>query len=237
MIYYDHKHLSDRRSRWECSTFRVQSKLASREKTGMPRAAKRQGAEAEVRSFLGLPFTPATSFTCRPTRLRTISCKSTASYDFEPIYQAPAGVINPGERAKNEMSLNSNLWNSKENKKGCFSVTVFLLFCFSSRRPRRRSGFYHVQFPLEKFSFSWRQHLYGLFDLRLFFQGSRVKGHTYINGMLYNYLHEERAWAGCRRICQVLRLLFSRFLGIPYFPLVEIQRNRMLASTQLQYGV
>ena len=157
MIYYDHKHLSDRRSRWECSTFRVQSKLASREKTGMPRAAKRQGAEAEVRSFLGLPFTPATSFTCRPTRLRTISCKSTSSYDFEPIYQAPAGVINPGERAKNEMSLIQTVEIPKKIKKDAF--LLFLLFCFSSRRPRRRSGFYHVQFPLEKFSFSWRLHL------------------------------------------------------------------------------
>lgn len=235
MICYDHKHPSDRRSWWECSTFRVQSKLASREKTGMPRAAKRQGAEAEVTSFLGLPFTPATSFTCRPTWLRTISCKSTASYDFEPIYQAPAGVINPGERAKNEMSLIQTVEIPKQIKKDTF--LWFLLFCFSSGRPRRRSGFYHVQFPLEKFCFSWRQHLYGLFDLRLFFQGSRVKGHTYINGMLHNYLQEERTWAGCRRICQVLRLLFSRFLGIPCFPLVEIQRNRMLASTQLQYGV
>ena len=152
MIYYDHKHLSDRRSRWACSTFRVQSKLASREKTGMPIAAKRQGTEAEV----CLPFTLATSFTCRPTWLLTISCKSNASYDFKPIYEAPAGVINPYERAENEMSLNSNRWNSKENKKGCL---LFLLFCFSSRRPRRRSGFYHVQFPLEKFSFSWRLHL------------------------------------------------------------------------------
>ena len=104
---------------------------------------------------------------------------------------------------------------------------LFLIFCFSSRRPTRRSGFYHVQYPLEKFSFSWRQHLCGLFDLRLFFQGSLVKGHTYINGMLHNYLHEERAWAGCRRICHVLRLLFSRFLGIPWicFPLVEIRET------------
>ena len=51
MICYDHKHPSDRRSWWEYSTFRVQSKLASREKTGMPIAAKRQGTEAEVKSF------------------------------------------------------------------------------------------------------------------------------------------------------------------------------------------
>ena len=119
------------------------------------------------------------------------------------------------------MSLIQTVEIPKKIKKDTF--LWFLLFCFSSGRPRRRSGFYHVQFPLEKFSFSWRQHLYGLFDLRLFFQGSRVKGHTYINGMLYNYLHEERAWAGCRRICQVLRLLFSRFLGIPCFPLVETE--------------
>lgn len=51
MIYYDHKHLSDLRSRWACSTFRVQSKLASGEKTGKQIAAKQQGAEAEVKSF------------------------------------------------------------------------------------------------------------------------------------------------------------------------------------------
>ena len=77
-------------------------------KNGHANSSKAAGNGSRSYKFLGLPFTPATSFTCRPTCLQTISCKSNASYDFEPIYEAPAGVINPYERAENEMSLNSN---------------------------------------------------------------------------------------------------------------------------------
>lgn len=139
MICYDHKHLSDQRSRWACSTFRVQSKLASREKTGKQIAATQQGAEAEVKSFWACPLL---------SRLLSRA----APRDFEPIYQAPAGVINPGERAKNEMSLNSNCWNSKENKK---RMLFCYFFSFASLHVALDVGlgFITCNFPLKSFLF------------------------------------------------------------------------------------
>ena len=75
-----------------------------------------------------------------------------ASYDFEPIYQAPAGVINPGERAKNEMSLNSKCWNSKENKKGML-FCYFFSFASLQVAPDVGLGFITCNYPLKSFLF------------------------------------------------------------------------------------
>ena len=102
----------------------------------------------------------------------------------------------------------------------------FLSFASLHVAPDVGLGFITCNFPLKSFLF----HddcicVCFIWSASLESRKSRQRPHTYINGMLHNYLHEDRAWAGCRSICHVLRLLFSRFLGIPCFPLVEIQET------------